>query len=58
MVIERLEVAWILEVEEVNLICESFHSVSFDSVPLKCNRVALALASVANGKDEAFSWFE
>lgn len=47
-----------LEVEDINLICESFHSISFISVPLKCNRVALTFASVAYEKEEAFSWFE
>ena len=41
-----------LEVEDINLICESFHSVSLISIPLKCNRVALAFASVVNEKEE------
>ena len=51
-----LEVAWTLE--EINLICESFNSFSFVSVPLKCNRAALVLASVAKEKGETYSWFE
>jgi len=44
---------WIFE--NINLICESFHSFSFVSVPLKCNRVVLTLASVAKKKEEAYS---
>ena len=51
-----LEVAWTLE--DINLICESFNSFSFVSVPLKCNRAALVLSSVAKEKGETYSWFE
>ncbi|KAL0013241.1 hypothetical protein SO802_000310 [Lithocarpus litseifolius] len=46
-----LEVAWILE--DIKLICEHFVDISFVSVLLKCNRVALALASVAKENEEA-----
>ena len=51
-----LEVAWTLE--DINLICEIFNSFSFVSVPLKCNRAALVLTSVAKEKGETDSWFE
>ena len=51
-----LEVAWTLE--DINLICEIFNSFSFVSVPLKCNRAALVLTSVAKEKWETYSWFE
>ena len=43
--IYSLEVAWILE--DIKLICEQFISIFFVSVPLKCNRATLVLASVA-----------
>ena len=48
-----LKVAWILE--DINLISESFPSISFLSVPFKCNRAALALTSYAKEKEEVFS---
>ena len=32
---------------DIVLIGESFHNISFISVPLQCNRAALTLASVA-----------
>ncbi|XP_075654704.1 uncharacterized protein LOC142624852 [Castanea sativa] len=51
-----LEVAWILE--DIKLICEHFVDISFVSVPLKCNRAALALASVAKENEEAIVWIE
>lgn len=44
--------------EDFNLICESSRSFSFVSVPLKCNRAALVLASVAKDKGKTYSWFE
>lgn len=44
--------------EDFNLICESFRSFSFVNVPLKCNKAALVLASVAKDKGETYSWFE
>ena len=43
--IYSLEVAWILE--DIKLLCEQFISIFFVSVPLKCNRATLVLASVA-----------
>ena len=39
----------------LNLINESFHSISFVSVPLKCNRAALALTSTTKEKEEVSS---
>ena len=46
-----LEVAWILE--DIKLICEQFVSISFVSIPLKCNCTALALSSAAKENEEA-----
>lgn len=43
---------------DINIICESFHLVSFASVSLNCNRVTLAFVSVAKEEEEAISWFE
>ena len=45
-----LEAAWIIE--DISLIRESFSFISFHSIPLRCNRVALALASVAKENEE------
>jgi len=45
-----LEVVWILE--DINLTCEGFNSFSFVSVPLKCNRAALALAMLPKRKEK------
>ncbi|XP_075665728.1 uncharacterized protein LOC142635465 [Castanea sativa] len=51
-----LEVAWILE--DIKLICEHFVDISFVSVPLKCNRAALTLASVAKENEKTIVWIE
>ena len=48
-----VEAACILE--DINLNSESFPSISFVSVPFKCNRAALALTSYAKEKEEVFS---
>ena len=45
------EVAWILE--DIKLICDQFVSISFVSIPMKCNRAALALANAAKENKEA-----
>lgn len=45
-----LEVAWILE--DVKLICEQFVCMSFVSIPLRCNRATLVLASIAKESEE------
>ncbi|KAK9998270.1 hypothetical protein SO802_017873 [Lithocarpus litseifolius] len=46
-----LEVAWILE--DIAIIKDSFNFISFSSIPLRCNRAALALANAAKEKEEA-----
>ena len=51
-----LEMAWILD--DIKLICEQFVSISFVSVPLKCNYAALALVSAAKENEEAIVWLE
>ena len=51
-----LEVAWILE--DIAIIKEYFNFVSFSSIPLRCNRAALALANVAKEKEEVMIWLE
>ena len=51
-----LEVAWILE--DIKLICVQFVSISFVSVPMKCNRAALALANAAKENEEVIVWLE
>ena len=48
--------AWILE--DIKLICEQFFSISWFSVSLKCNRVALALDSVAKENEKTIIWLE
>ena len=40
------------------LICDQFVSLSFISVLLKCNCVALALASATKENEEAIVWLE
>ncbi|XP_065636892.1 cytochrome P450 76C2-like [Quercus suber] len=45
-----LEVAWILE--DISIIKDSFNFISFSSIPLRCNRAALALANAAKEKEE------
>lgn len=44
-----LEVAWILE--DINLIKDSFAFISFHNIPLRCNRAALTLASIAKEEE-------
>ena len=51
-----LEVAWILE--DIAIIKENFNFISFSSILLRCNRVALALANVAKEKEEVMIWLE
>ena len=51
-----LEVAWILE--DIAIIKENFNFISFSSIPLRCNRAALALANVAKEKEEVMIWLE
>ena len=51
-----LDVARILE--DIKLICGQFVSISFVFVTLKCNRAALALASVVKENEEAIVWLE
>ena len=48
-----LEAAWIIE--DISLIRDSFSFISFDgnSIPLRCNRAALTLASTAKEDDVA-----
>lgn len=49
-------VVWILE--DIKLICEQVVSKSFVSVPLRCNRFALALASAIKKNEEVIIWLE
>ena len=51
-----LEVAWILE--DIAIIKDSSNFISFSSIPLRCNRAALALANAAKGKEEVIVWLE
>ena len=51
-----LEAAWIIE--DIGLIRDSFSFISFHSIPLRCNRVALALASAAKENEEVIVWLE
>ncbi|XP_065633239.1 uncharacterized protein LOC136069073 [Quercus suber] len=51
-----LEVAWILE--DIAIIKDSFNFISFSSIPLRCNRAALALANAAKEKEEVILWLE
>ena len=51
-----LEVAWIIE--DIGLIRDSFSFISFHSIPLRCNRAALALASAAKENEEVIVWLE
>ena len=51
-----LEVAWILE--DIAIIKENFNFISFSSIPLRCNRAALALANAAKEKEEVMIWLE
>ena len=54
----RLEAAWIIE--DISLIRDSFSFISFDSnsISLRCNRAALALASAAKEDEVAIIWLE
>ena len=45
-----LEVAWILE--DIVIIKHSFNFISFSSIPLRCNRAALALVNAVKEKEE------
>ncbi|KAL0013847.1 hypothetical protein SO802_000916 [Lithocarpus litseifolius] len=51
-----LEVAWILE--DIAIIKDSFNFISFSSIPLRCNRAALALANAAKEKEEVIVLLE
>ena len=51
-----LEAAWILE--DISLISDSFHFISFTSIPLQCNRAALALGSARKEKEKVIVWLE
>ena len=37
---------------------DSFNFISFSSIPLRCNRAALALANIAKKKEEVIVWLE
>ena len=50
-----LEAAWIIE--DICLIRDSFYFISFDSILLRCNRIALARAS-ATKEDETIVQLE
>ena len=43
-------------VKDINMICEQFVSISFVTIPLRCNFVALGLASIAKKNEEAIIW--
>ena len=45
---------WILK--DIKSICEKIVSISFVTIPLRYNFVALALASVAKENEEAIVW--
>ena len=51
-----LEAAWIIE--DISLIRDSFSFISFRSIPLRCNRATLALASAAKKKEKVIVWLE
>ena len=52
-----LEAAWIIE--DIGLIRDRFFfSFSFHSIPLRCNHVALALASAAKENEKVIVWLE
>ena len=42
----------------VALICESFYTISFISVPLGCNKAILTLTSVAKENEKVVVWLE
>ena len=37
---------------------DSFNFISFSSIPLRCNRAALALANIVKKKEEVIVWLE